>query len=57
MYKLMIGVWTTIRDDYIIGEYSGIVHNSKADAQIELNRAIQDCKDNSYVESIYIVEV
>ena len=57
MYKLMIGVWTTIRDDYIISEYSGIVHNSKADAQIELNHAIQDCKNNNYVESIYIVEV
>lgn len=57
MYKLMIGLWSTIRDDYIIGEYSGIIHKLKIDAQKELQVAIEDCRDNEYVESIYIVEV
>ena len=57
MYKVMIGVWSTIRDDYVIGEYSGITHKLKTDAQKELQLAIEDCKDNKYVESIYIVEV
>ena len=57
MYKLMIGLWSTIKDDYIIGEYSGITHKLKTDAQKELQLAIEDCKDNKYVESIYIIEV
>ena len=57
MYKVMIGIWSAIRDDYIIGEYSGIIHDSLFDAKIELNHAIHECKDNDYIESIYIIEV
>ena len=57
MYKVMIGVWTTIRDDYIIGEYSGIVHNSKADALKELLEATEACKYVDCIQGLYIEEV
>lgn len=57
MYKLMIGLWSTIRDDYIVGEYSGIIHKSKIDAQSELKQALMENKNNKYIENIYIVEV
>lgn len=48
MYKVLVNVWDGGYHDYITGEYSGITHSTREEAERELEHAKQEC--DAYTE-------
>ena len=57
MFIVMINLWNGTGDDYYDFEYSGTEWNTREEAEIELEEAKIEAKDDYTVESVYIREV
>ena len=53
MFKVKANIWSNDGYDYIDGEYSGIVHKTREEAEKELARAR---KESGYEIDLYIEE-
>ena len=54
MYKVKANIWSNDGYDYIDGEYSGITHETREEAETELRRAR---KESGYEIDLYIEDV
>jgi len=56
-YIVIIDIWNNIYDDTYDFEYSGVLHDTKKEAEEELKLAKLETANDISIESIYIREL